>query len=389
MVWVEVFGMRRHTRFVTMMAVSGVLGGLFVGCGGGGGKDVDVDDWVKANCDIAQDFTKANDKVSEGLDEVDFADRKAKDDVTEILKDFEKERKKLVDERKKTGTPDVDGGKEIVAAFEAQSKANDKAFATFLKELDKLDDGKNFEEDFVDLLFDVEPENNLRADLEDLAEDRDTDGAQDVLDGIDDDPECASVYFNDDTIEEPQPTPDRRATIIVRTPIAATPVARATARPNASQDEKWTIGFCNAVQAYGAGIEDAGNRFDIPSNSTGPAIKDLLVTFLADLQKRTATFKGEIDKLGNPSGADGAKIQAGFSKAVGDLVALFDASVRDARALNANDQAKLLEQLTALGTRLETAGSAIEDAFDKIDRDYNTTNIDKLVDSLPQCAGVR
>ena len=382
--------MRRRTRFAALLAVSGVMGGVFAGCGGGSDTLVDLDDWVSEYCDLAQDFTKANDDVSAGFDDIDFAEKSAKDDVTKVLKDFDKERKKLTDSRKKVGTPDVDGGKEIVAAFETQSKANDKAFAKFLKELDKLKTGKSFEEDFVGLLFDLKPENDLRADLEDLAEDRDTDGAQDVIDAIDDDPECASVYFDDgDIAEEPQPTPDRRATIIVSTPRPTTPVARATARPNASQDEKWAIGFCNAVQAYGNDVEAAGDRFDIPSNSAGPAIKDLLVNFLADLQKRTVALKTDIDKLGNPSGADGAKIQAGFSKAVGDLVALFDASVRDARALNANDPAKLVEQLKTLGLRLETAGTAITNAFDKIDRDFDTTNIDKLVDSLPQCAGIR
>ena len=382
--------MRRHTRLVALLAIPVVIGGILVGCGGGGDTLVDVEDWVSEYCDLAQDFDEANDDVSAGFDDIDFGDKSAKDDVTKVLKDFDKERKKFTEARKKVGTPDVDGGKEIVAAFERQSKANDKAFAEFLKELDKLKTGKGFEEDFVGLLFDLVPENDLRADLEDLAEDRDTDGAQDVIDAIDDDPECANVYFDeDDAIEEPQPTPDRRATIVVATPRATTPVARATARPNASQDEKWAIGFCNAVQSYSTDVATAGDRFDIPSNSAGPAIKDLLVNFLADLQKRTATLKSDIDKLGNPSGADGAKIQAGFSKAVGDLVALFDASVRDARALNANDQAKLVEQLTTLGLRLETAGTAIEDAFEKIDRDFDTTSIDKLVDSLPQCAGIR
>ena len=389
--------MRTSIRLAGILVAGSIAVAALTACGGDSGKKVDVDDWVQANCDISEDFTKANEEVSAGLDKVDLTDRKAKDDVKKLLDDFGNERKKLADERKKTGTPDVTGGKEVVAAFTKQQKINDKAFATFLKEYDKLDKGKNFEEDFVGLLFDSEPENNLRADIEDLADKRSTKGAQDVLDAFDDDPACAAVYFKEDAVEKPQPTPVAKITPVTsRTPVigrqtatSGTPVVRATVRANASQDEKWVVGFCNAVQSYLSDVDTLGGGFDIPNNASGQNVKDSLVAFLVDLQKRTATLKGEIDKLGNPEGKDGAKIEAGLSKAAGDLVALFESSVKDARALNANDQTKLIEQLTALGTRLEAAGTAIGDAFDKIDRDFDTKNITKISASTPQCAGIR
>ncbi len=381
---------RRTWPIFTGALVVGVA--LLSSCGGGGDKKIDVDDWVKANCDIMQDFEKASDKAGEGLDDIDLAKRGARDDVVDVIKDFEKERKKLSSERKKTGRPDVKGGAEVVAAINRQQDLNDKAFAKLLKGVAKLDDGKNFEADLFELFLDSEPENDLRANLEDLADKRETEGAQDVLDALDDDPECAATFFGDDAnaAEEPASSPTPARTVAAgRSPVSSSPVARATLKATATKDEKWVIGLCNAVQGFGDDIDRVGTGFTIPQNANGQAIKDALVTFMTELQKRSATLKNDIDKLGNPDGKDGAKIQAAFSQAAGQVVTLFDGAVRDARNLNANDQAKLLEQLGILGSRLEAAGTAIGNTFDRIDRDFDTASIDKIADSAPQCIGVR
>lgn len=372
---------------LTILAVAILSGAVILSsCGGGDDKKVDVDDWVKANCDIMQDFSKASDKVGEGLDKIDLSKKGAKDDVVDLIKDFDKERSKLSAERKKTGTPDVKGGAEVVAAINKQSGVNDKAFARLKKDLDKLEDGKNFEKDLVALFTDVKPDNNLRSDLDDLAGAKKTEGAQDVLDALADDPECSATLLDEERrTTEPVKTPPPSKTTVA----SKTPVARATLKANASKDEKWVIGLCNAVQAFSEDIEKLGAGFDIPPGANGQKVKALLVAFLTDLQKRSATLKSDIDKLGNPDGKDGAKIETALSEAAGQIVRLFDSSVSDAKKLNANDQTQLAQQLGLLGARLQAAGTSIEVAFDQIDRNFDLSNIDKIANSTPQCAGIR
>ncbi len=368
-----------------LLIMFSILGGAILAACGGGTKTVDADEWVDAICDAAADFTRKSDDLGDDFFEVDLGDKDAKDDVVAIFKKLDKLRGDFEKARKDAGKPDVDGGAEIVKAFNKQSDENEKEFDDFLKDVEDIDED-DFEDEFPALMEKLSFDSSVLDELEDLAGDRDTEGAQEIIDLIEDDEDCADVYFESSgSAQEPTASP---TAVARQTTTSPTTVARTTPRANASKNEKWVIGLCVGVTSYVDDLEKLSDGLNVPSNPTGAQLKDLMVNFLTAAQRRTVQLKSDIDKLGNPDVKDGAKIQSAMSTASGQVVTIFDGAVRDARALNATDQAKLAQELTALGNRLTAASTGIENAFARIDTDFDTTELTRLASNVPECRGL-
>ena len=165
------------------------------GCGGGGGsnKKVDVEDWVQDACDLAVDNDEKTTDIFSNLSEVDLADDGARDEVVSALEDAEDEFKNLQDDFGDIGVPDIEGGTEVRDAFREYLEENEQIAKDLVEEVKKLDDGRDFEDDLTDVFDEVDSEPDLRDKLEDINE-RDVD---DLINMIEDDPECSSILFTD------------------------------------------------------------------------------------------------------------------------------------------------------------------------------------------------
>lgn len=165
-------------------------------CGGGGGKTVDAEDWVSDFCDAAIDYQENSDDLGEEFIDIKFDKKGAKDDIVKLLGKLQKEQDAFEKAASKVGTPDLDSGKEIRKAVDEEFKARTKALKEVIAEIKKLSEGRGFEDDVQEILGDA-PEGGFREALDRLASKRATRDAQDVIDLIEEDPECSSVAFSD------------------------------------------------------------------------------------------------------------------------------------------------------------------------------------------------
>lgn len=151
--------------------------------------------------------------------------------------------------------------------------------------------------------------------------------------------------------------------------------------------DTWTTGLCNSVTTWLADVEELSG-FDIADDSTSDEIKDVMVQFLTDVEARTKEFQEDVDALGNPDTDDGPDIQAAFSSAAKEVVAIFGDALEDAKALDTSDPLKLAEELTALGDAITEAGNEVGDTFAQIDTDFNTADISAAGEDIAECEGI-
>jgi hypothetical protein len=180
----------RLTAFAILPAA--LLGGA---CGGGGGSNerVDVEDWVADVCDLAIQNDEDTSAIFDDLNDIDLTDRNAKDDVVGAFEEARDAFDTLEEDFNDVGIPDIEKGSNVRKAFRDNISENRRNADRLISELRKLDSGRNFERDFSQLLDDIDIEDpDLRSKLEDINE-RDVD---DLIDLIDEDPDCSAILFD-------------------------------------------------------------------------------------------------------------------------------------------------------------------------------------------------
>lgn len=326
------------------------------------------DKWVSDLCTSSTKFgdvqTKSGDKLVAAFDESDpKAQKKA---LQDLLTDFEGAANTYRTEFDKLGTLDVKSGKQIHDAWVTEFDANQKSLAGARKQVDALDpDSKSYQDQLNRALQSDNEDTHFRATLSKI------DGAQPIIDAIDNDNGCAQVVFSGDT-SAPAP--------------GSSPAAHASAAPAATKNQKWVLGLCVAVQSYEDDLTDLSDNLDV-NQSDLDALKATMVKFLQNAQARTKTLKSDIDKLGNPDIKDGDKIEADMSAAASDVAAIFDKAVRDGNALNPKAPQSLTTGLETLGQNLSDASDEVSSAFTDIDTKYDTSPLSKIAGDIPECSG--
>lgn len=166
-----------------------------------------------------------------------------------------------------------------------------------------------------------------------------------------------------------------------------------TSSSSSSKDEKvkvetWTKGLCTSLLDWFDDIGTSSALADIDATQSADEVKKAMVAFFEDVDERTKEFKDDVDDLGYPDTKDGKKIQASLSGAAGDMVKIFEDSLKDVKAIDAKDPAKMAESLTAIGEALNAAGDEVGEAFTAIEEDYDTEDINKAAEDIPECEGV-
>ena len=363
---------RKKLRPAFLIAAFAILSALAFSACGGGAKKVDADDWVDAVCDAAKDYQKESDKAADKLFSIDTEDTaKAKKALLALVDDNKEASDEFRKEFDKAGKPDLKSGDAVVKAFKEQFKENDKNAAELKKRVEKIDVKKDFDSQFIEIIEDV-PDTDFRGRLEDVVDDEDD--AEEIIELIDDDPECADVLFDDDTASEPTKSP--------------TPTKPVTAPKTTT--EKWVAGICTSLVGWVQDIESANGqlqtnlaKFD-GSKDSPAALKQELVDFLKTGQAETKNLKKEIDALKAPDVKDGAKIHQVFTKAGTDLVKIFDQAVADSQKINASSFASVANDIDGFETKILDSFDAVTAALDELDN-YNAPELEKAFTSRPEC----
>ncbi|MGB4863167.1 MAG: hypothetical protein WBO97_11960 [Tepidiformaceae bacterium] len=336
-------------------------------------KAVALDDWVDGLCEAAADFQDAATKGGKAFAETDTTDTKAaKKAFADSVEEQKKAQKDFRASFDKLGEPDVEDGDKVVKAFKDQFKANSESLDDFAATVADIDNNDDFEEGFFDALGDFNPP-DFRSSLEDLADD--SDGVQDVIDAIEDDPDCAVVIFQDGDGSASDDTDDKTTD-------------DKTAAPKTT-NEKWVAGICTA---FGDWVDDVGaanvafqaRLDDAPQD--GAAIKKILVEFLKTAQADTENLDASVGKLKAPDVKDGAKIHKVFTDASGNLVEVFDDLVARANKIDVSNASRTLADVDALAESIDGAFEEASAGFDKLDT-FDAGELEDLFDSRPECSG--
>ncbi len=180
---------------VTLLATIGAAGAFFFACTGGGPEKVDAEDWVDDLCAATEDLADAEGDAYDDYD-AEFADSEddgeaVRDALTDYVDAYKDGLDEFEDALNEAGEPDVRDGGKVVDAVKAFIEDERKAVD------DAEEDVEDLEEDGEDLVFAVDDiflELEF-ADLLGLLEDSDSPDADDIIELIDEDEECAAYLF--------------------------------------------------------------------------------------------------------------------------------------------------------------------------------------------------
>ncbi|MBE7520283.1 MAG: hypothetical protein HS107_13675 [Thermoflexaceae bacterium] len=183
--------------YIALATTALALVPVLSGCGGGSVKGVDSEDWVADVCDRFIEFEDAGIELGDKFMEVDFSEPEdAKKKLLALFNEMKKEFDSLEADFKKMGKPDIESGSEVREAFLANFDVNRKDLEGAIKGIKALDtDSKDIEGDVIEIFEDIEDE-NFRDVLEKLADKKDD--VWEIVDLIDEDPDCAAVIFSDE-----------------------------------------------------------------------------------------------------------------------------------------------------------------------------------------------
>ena len=359
-----------------------VVGGLLVAtmvaaCGGESVKKLNVKDYAVEVCDAAKAYQAKVDKAGLALESLD-PDKDPKGAKKALLDYLSNDVKKAYaashQQIDRIGQPDIASGAGVRKAFQASQTRGEAQLNAAIKKVNALDpNAKSFSDDLALIFGSVEP-GGLQKDLAKLAE---TDaGVQQLIDGITADADCAAVVFRGASDGATTTTPQTGGT---------KPVPRSTPRPNASPAERWVTNFCVAFVSFGEDVADAGASFDGANAASATDLKGGLVTFLTDAAARSRQFKKDVDGLGVAPVKDGAKLQSELSATAADVVKLFDGALSDAKSLSTSSLQKLADQANRISTRIADGFDEIGVRFDAIDTRYDTGELSKAADGVPEC----
>lgn len=183
------------------LAVAGAVLSLAVlapGCffGGDDVEKVEADDWVDDFCEATADLDDAEMEAYLEYDDAyiaaDEGDGESVEDAfNEFLDTYEDALNDYLEEIEKMGQPDVDGGDEIVKAVKQFVEDELEVIEKAREDLEDLDEEG---EDLIFAVDDVFADMEF-ADLRELLEDSDSDDADEIIELIEDDEECASFLF--------------------------------------------------------------------------------------------------------------------------------------------------------------------------------------------------
>lgn len=345
----------------------------FSACGGGS-KTVPADKWVTAICDAAAGFQKVSDAQGEKIAKVDPTDGPAlKKAVASALDETAKASSTLRSEFDKAGKPDLKSGDDVIKAFQDQFKENDQRSADLKKKVAAIDTKGDFSSQFGKIVSEV-PAIDFKPKLEAVAQKQSD--AQEVIDGIDADSECADLYFANDSGSSSQPS------------------GGATSAPPKTVNEKWVAGVCTSFTGWVKDIDNANTKlqaslgkFDASKDSPKD-LKQKLVDFLKTGQTETKNLKKEIDALKAPDVKDGAAIHKVFTKAGADLVKIFDGAVADAQKIDATSFASVTNDIAGFEDKVVSSFDAVGSAFDQLSK-FSAPELEKVFSGRSECADLR
>lgn len=380
----------RRTAIGLVAAFSALF--LFLpGCGGDSVKAVDSEDWVADVCDRFLEFDAAGVELGDEFMEIDFSDTEdAKKKTVALFTQMKDEFNSLESDFKKMGRPDIDGGSEVREAFLANFDVNRKELDGALKKLRALDtDSKDFEGDVIDAFASIEDE-AFREVLDKLAGKKDE--VQDIIDLIDEDPDCAAIILDsgDEAASDDgaDPTPTKKASAGATPGKTSTVAARTTPKANASKNERFVIGLCSAMTGWLDDVTALVDSLSVPPNSSATQLKEAMVAYFQEALDLATNLKKALAGLPVPEIKDGKAVHQAFAQLGEGMERSFADILAKAKAMEAKSPSQVQADVQAFADDLDLVMTEMSLKADTIDLKYDTDALVKIADQVTECEGI-
>ncbi len=359
-------------------------------CGGDSAKSVDAEDWVADVCERFIEFDEDGEEIAGDFFGIDFDDpEEAKKDVLAFMADTRKAFDRFKADFEKLGQPDIDGGSSVREAFLANFKSVEKDIDSAIKKVKALDtDTDDFEEDVFEVFDEIEDE-NFRDVLEKLADEKDD--VWEIVDLIDEDADCAAVIFDDEDVaggDGPEPSATKKAGSAGTPAKTSTPVARTTVKANASKNEKFVIGLCVSMTNWMDDVTLLVDTLSVPGDASAKQIKDEMVAYFQQALDLTATLRKNLSGLPVPDGKDGKAIHQAFAQLGADLEKSFSNTVASIKGMETKSVSQVKADIERFADDFDLAMTEMSLKADTIDIKYDTEELTRIANEVPECEGI-
>jgi len=152
----------------------------------------------------------------------------------------------------------------------------------------------------------------------------------------------------------------------------------------------WAPKFCGAIEQYQTTIADAKDQMDTALSG----VTDLadgrarIVSFLGEMVTAAKTAKRAVERAGNPSSPNGAKIEAQFVKALDESARIFTDAKAKAAKISIASPAAFAKGGKQVGVDLTDAGEKLSTGFRGIGKLDKGKKLETAVRAAPECASL-
>ncbi len=326
---------------------------LLVAACGSSEEKKPLGEWVNGLCSAAADFQRLSDAAGDRFAASDLSTvRSGKEAFATALADQAAARTAFRKAFDDLGQPDIDGGKEVVAAFRKRFDENDKRADEIKARVEAIPERADFVTEFAQIAEELAAQPFL-PELEAVAARHSA--VNDLIAAIEEDSDCARTIFVIDPADNPE-------------------------------SEAWVAGICTALNTWITSLSRAADDLEVATNSavTVADVERALIDFFEQGLADTRTLDRALERLSPPPVRDGEAIHRVFLDAGEDLVAAMERLTREARAADFST----IEQAEAESIRfqglIEQLFGDVAASFDELQR-YDPEGLDVLFQELPEC----
>jgi hypothetical protein len=154
------------------------------------------------------------------------------------------------------------------------------------------------------------------------------------------------------------------------------------------QVDAWASQVCGSVGTWLTGINDRGAQLntDVQSVADLGAGRDLLVTFMEDVVGLTDAMLSSVEAAGAPDVENGDQLAADLLAALQPVKTTFEGAVVEAQNLPIDDPNTFSAAATELGNSITNSQGDFQAAFDALQAEYDSPELNQAFATVPECA---
>ena len=157
--------------------------------------------------------------------------------------------------------------------------------------------------------------------------------------------------------------------------------------PEGVEPEAWAEDVCGALASWQQTLQEQAQTLtqDVLGASSPEAAKDQIGTFLDDVIADTESMIEQFDAAGVPAVEQGEELRNDFRAGLQQMLDAFENARERVEDVPTDDPQAFQEQLTEIGTALQTQGEQIGETMENLDEQYDADELNQAFEENEQC----